>query len=126
MDHSSIRRKQTCTPAELAMVAIGYSPQEGIYLMDISVTLHTLRVLRLFLDNPGEELYTSQISKSTGLTPGTLTPMLRRLSRSGWMTSELGDEFLNPKGPPRRYWKLTEYGIEQGEITMKAARELLA
>lgn len=46
-----------------------------------------------------------QVVKATGLKTGTVYPILERLERAGWITSEW-DTDLTRKGPRRRYFKL--------------------
>lgn len=51
------------------------------------MTRQTRAVLAEFLKDHDAELYGGEIKKSTGLKPGTLYPILKRLEDAGWLTS---------------------------------------
>jgi PadR family transcriptional regulator PadR len=78
---------------------------------DPRLSHQTLRVLRVFLENPTEGLAGSDICKQTGMLSGTIYPILTRLDRFGWLDSNW--EQLDPSeaGRPRkRLYQLTELG----------------
>lgn len=91
--------------------------------MTVNITLVTLRVLRVFLDAPEHELYGLEISDGAKLQNGTISPILDRLLAAGWLTSRY--ESPGAFRGRRRYWRLTELGIEQSRIAMNDARKLL-
>ncbi len=71
----------------------------------------TLKVLKLFLENPREAYAGAQITRLTKVGPGTLYPMLLRLEAHGWLTSEW--ELLDPSeaGRPRqRFYRISAMG----------------
>ena len=78
------------------------------------------RVLRAFLADPSAPRYGYDLMKASGLPSGTLYPMLSRLQEQGlvtsaWEAAEAGGR------PPRRYYRLTEEGIETGRQELARA-----
>jgi len=51
----------------------------------------------------------NQISKKILIAEGTIYPLLRRLKDEGYFVTYLEE---SQEGPPRKYYKLTELGIE--------------
>jgi TniQ/Bacterial regulatory helix-turn-helix protein, lysR family len=85
---------------------------------ELRVTSAVLAVLRVLLD-AHEELYGMQISNRSGLSDGTLSPLLKRLQDAGWIISrrETPEAWQqNPTGlagvnrARRTYHALTEHG----------------
>jgi len=71
----------------------------------------TLRVLKLFLDDPRRAVAGSEISKTTKVGSGTLYPLLIRLEGAGWLSSSW--EAIDPaveRRPRRRYYSITALG----------------
>jgi PadR family transcriptional regulator PadR len=70
------------------------------------LSFQTLRVLRLFMNQPVSKLAGSDIWKEIGIQSGTLYPILARLEKAGWLGSEW--ESIDPKeaARPRKrlYW----------------------
>lgn len=58
------------------------------------------------LDQYGYELV-QKISEQIAISEGTVYPLLRRLSKEGYLTSYLKE---SSEGPPRKYYKLTDDG----------------
>lgn len=81
----------------------------------------TSLVLAMLLASPKDAMYPHQISKITGLTSGTVAPILRRLADHGWCTSW----WENPDGgaslgrPLRRYYLLTTTGAYLAEAALR-------
>ena len=74
-------------------------------------TVETLRVLALLLEEPGKARYGLDLAKDAGLKSGTIYPLLARLERSGWLTSDFEDIDPSVAGRrPRRYYRLTGTG----------------
>ena len=65
-----------------------------------------------------------QIQAATGLTSGTVYPILERLAKAGMVRtwSETGPV---PGKPPRRFYELTAACREQAEIARKSLRKQL-
>jgi hypothetical protein len=72
------------------------------------VTPATLDVLAV-LQNSSQPLWGLAVIKSSGRPAGSVYPILERLERAGWVTSEWADEPERP-GPRRRYYELTRDG----------------
>lgn len=78
------------------------------------MTLETLRVLRVFCQNPSMSKYGLELIKQTGVQAGTLYPILIRLEGNGWLESHW--EHIDPVAAgrrPRRYYLLTPFGLNQ-------------
>jgi PadR family transcriptional regulator, regulatory protein PadR len=83
------------------------------------MTLQTRVLLAALLQAPGGELHGYQLLKGTGLSSGTLYPLLVRLERAGWVTSRW-EERSEPGGRPRRrFYRLSPDAAEP-------ARQVLA
>ena len=65
----------------------------------------------VMLQEPDGAHYGSQLSGATGLKSGTLYPILARLERAGWATSDWEVDAPAQLGRPRRrHYKLTGEG----------------
>jgi PadR family transcriptional regulator len=81
---------------------------------DPRLSHHVLRVLRLFAEQPALSLAGSDVSKQTGMLSGTIYPILMRLERAGWLSSQW--ENLDPRDagrPRRRLYHLTALGFNK-------------
>jgi DNA-binding PadR family transcriptional regulator len=84
---------------------------------DVRMTLQTLAILRVMLEDPEAEWYGLQISRAAGLKSGTIYPALARLQGAGWV--ERHAERIDPSvegRPPRALYRFTDGGA-------RAARE---
>jgi PadR family transcriptional regulator PadR len=78
------------------------------------LTDQVVRILQAFLDAPGEDRYGFEIMKASGLSAGSVYPILARLEAAGWLLSDWQDIGLTPEGRPRRrYYRLSEGGLQQ-------------
>ncbi|MFL6043591.1 MAG: PadR family transcriptional regulator [Propionibacteriaceae bacterium] len=67
-------------------------------------------VLRTLFEAPEQWHYGYDLSRTTGLQPGTLYPILARLTERGLLISQW--EFEAPEGRPRRHlYRLSETGV---------------
>jgi DNA-binding PadR family transcriptional regulator len=66
----------------------------------------------LLLEEPGRELYGTQITERTGLKSGSISPILQRLEGMSWLESRWEDQAQAAADgrPPRRYYRLTGLG----------------
>ena len=72
-------------------------------------------VLLAVLAASGEDLYGYEIARRLQRSPegpaifreGSIYPVLRAMSASGWLTSRIVPSY---SGPPRRYYRITEAG----------------
>jgi PadR family transcriptional regulator, regulatory protein PadR len=78
----------------------------------MQVSLQTLQLLQVFMEDPSRPRYGLELAKRTGLKSGTVYPALGRLEQEGWLTSEVED--VDPKlakRPARRIYTLTNAGM---------------
>jgi PadR family transcriptional regulator PadR len=82
------------------------------------------RVLRAFLADPSAPRYGYDLMKASGLPSGTLYPMLSRLQDQGLVSSAWEPPDADGGGrPPRRYYRLTDEGVETARQELaRAAR----
>jgi DNA-binding PadR family transcriptional regulator len=66
------------------------------------MTTQVLRVLAVLLEEPTADHYGMELMRSTGLKSGTLYPILARLERAGWLTSDWENVDAAVEGRPRR------------------------
>jgi PadR family transcriptional regulator, regulatory protein PadR len=94
--------------------------------MGFRMTLQTLAILRVLLDDPAGEHYGLEIAKAAGLPGGSLYPALARLEREGWVTSAWEDLDEHEAGRRRRrYYRLTPDGAQRaGQAVAATARQL--
>jgi PadR family transcriptional regulator, regulatory protein PadR len=94
---------------------------------DPRMSLQTLRVLEVFLENPTGQLSGADVHESCGLASGTLYPILLRLESAGWFTSQW--ESIDPSSagrPRRRLYRLTYTGLKRaGEVFASFGRGVL-
>lgn len=71
----------------------------------------TLKLLKVFLEHPKEELSGAQISKITKIGSSTLYPLLQRLAVAGWIAGEWEKVDPSEVGRPKRHlYRLTRSG----------------
>ena len=78
------------------------------------------RVLRAFLADPSAPRYGYDLMKVSGLPSGTLYPMLGRLQEQGLVSSAWAPVGADGR-PPRRYYQLTDDGIETARAELARA-----
>jgi PadR family transcriptional regulator PadR len=71
----------------------------------------TQLLLNVMLEQPLAWRYGYELSKATGLTSGTLYPLLMRLNDQGLMESAW-QEGEGPGRPPRHVYRLSAHGIK--------------
>lgn len=76
------------------------------------ITLPTLKILKVFIDNPGEILTGSDIMKRTNLSSGTTYPILLRLEAAGWFKSEWEVNPSTVGRPRKRFYQITSDGLD--------------
>lgn len=75
------------------------------------LTQQSLRVLKLFSEDPGTRLAGADIMKATGLSSGTLYPILMRFASYGLLESDLEQASAASLGRPRRrFYSITMNG----------------
>ena len=81
------------------------------------------RLLRALSADPDQEMYGWDLAAKTGLRTGTVHPILARFERLGWVVSwwEKADP-RNLGRHPRKYYKLTEAGLEKAQSLREGGR----
>jgi DNA-binding PadR family transcriptional regulator len=75
------------------------------------LTVQTLALLAAMIRDPGAERYGLELSKRSGLKPGTIYPILDRLMKVGWLERRWEDIDPAIEGRPRRrLYRLTGVG----------------
>ncbi|MEA1869212.1 MAG: PadR family transcriptional regulator [Euryarchaeota archaeon] len=62
------------------------------------------------------------ISNHIEISEGTIYPLLRRLTREGYFTTYLQE---SSEGPPRKYYKITDRGIEYKKTLLNDWNDLI-
>lgn len=75
-----------------------------------NASLQIRAVMAAFLAQAGAWHYGYDLSRQTGIKPGTLYPMLMRLAERGFLESEWRPS-LKPGRPARHAYRLTEAGV---------------
>jgi PadR family transcriptional regulator, regulatory protein PadR len=95
---------------------------------NVRMSLQTLRVLEVFLENPTEQLAGADVHQRCGIASGTLYPILLRLESAGWFVSQW--ESIDPSvagRPRRRLYRLTSTGLRRAsEVFASFNRGVLA
>lgn len=79
----------------------------------------TLKVLKLLLEKPTEKRSGAEIARLAKIGSGTLYPLLVRLERAGWLTSEW--EQIDPKKagrPRRRFYRVSGEGYMKAQMAL--------
>jgi PadR family transcriptional regulator, regulatory protein PadR len=90
------------------------------------MTLQTLAVLNVLLEDPATRRYGLEISKGAGLATGSIYPILARLEQAGWLTSDW--ESIQPAvagRPRRRLYRLTAIGEQSAYRAISKAQQLI-
>jgi|SRR5579884_1643393 len=86
------------------------------------LTAATVAVLRALLVDPTKELYGLEVCAAAGLPNGTVHPILARLERMQWLTSEFEQIDARTEGRPRRrYYRLSERGAMRARAAVDRA-----
>ncbi|MFD1546016.1 PadR family transcriptional regulator [Nonomuraea guangzhouensis] len=97
----------------------------GVY--PFRLTLQTLLVLRVLLDDRDEDHYGLEIAAKTGLPNGSIYPILARLERAGWVISDWENIDESAEGRRRRrYYHLTTQGALRAEEALASAAQAFA
>ncbi|SRR6266566_1771994 len=88
-------------------------------MADVRMTTSVARVLRLFLEDPGEPRYGFELMQCTGFPSGTLYPILARLERAGWIAGQrVAVDPAAAGRPPRRFYRLTTEGVQAARVQL--------
>ena len=78
------------------------------------ISLQSLKVLRVFVDDPSDQKSGADIRAITGLASGTVYPILLRFEQAGWLQSEW--EKVDPsevQRPRKRLYRITPTGLSR-------------
>ncbi len=80
-----------------------------------------MTLLDAFLSRPEEWRYGYDLSRETGLKPGTLYPLLMRLEKLGWLEMRWSEPVQN--GRPRRHLqRLGAFGQSEAKARLETER----
>jgi DNA-binding PadR family transcriptional regulator len=83
---------------------------------EVRITGPTLKVLGQVLTAPASGVSGAEISKATGVASGTLYPILFRLEKARWLSSEWEDVDPSEAGRPRRrLYRMTTLGCTESK-----------
>jgi PadR family transcriptional regulator PadR len=86
------------------------------------LTAATVAVLRALLAEPSREMYGLEVCAAAGLPTGTVHPILARLEKMEWLTSEWEEVDTRAEGRPRRrYYRLSERGAMRAQAAVDRA-----
>lgn len=87
---------------------------------DIRITGPTLKVIGQILTASDSGISGAEISKATGVPSGTLYPILFRLEKAGWASSEWEECDPSELGRPRkRLYQLTAAGARESKLVFR-------
>lgn len=98
-----------------------------LHMEPIRLTTAVAQVLRAFLEDPTKTQYGFDLMQQTRLPSGTLYPILARLEKRGWITSQ--PESIDPTKhgrPARRMYLITPTGTETARIELARLSAALA
>jgi len=86
------------------------------------LTAATVAVLRALLAEPTKEMYGLEVCAAAALPNGTVHPILARLEKLEWLTSQFEQVDARTEGRPRRrYYKLSERGAMRAQAAVHRA-----
>jgi len=74
------------------------------------------------LSTPREKHYGYRLCQCTGISPGSLFPILQRFAKAGWLSAEWEIPAEPRARPPRRYYSLTDSGATALETIIARGR----
>lgn len=88
----------------------------------LRVSRQTLAILEALLARPSQWHHGYAISRRTGISSGTLYPVLMRLDKLGWLETKWEDSDAAGR-PPRHLYRLTSDGREWAREELRVARQ---
>jgi PadR family transcriptional regulator PadR len=83
---------------------------------EIRITGPTLKIIGQLLTAPNTGISGAEIAKATGIQSGTLYPVLFRLEKALWVSSEWEEGDPSELGRPcKRLYKLTAAGLRKSK-----------
>jgi PadR family transcriptional regulator, regulatory protein PadR len=91
------------------------------------MTLQTLAVLQAMLAAPASPHYGLELAGVVGLPTGTVYPIMARLEKAGWVSSDWEEIKPSEEGRPRRrLYCLTGSGAHAARAALERGRRLIA
>jgi len=90
-----------------------------VRMADLNITPNIARLLRVFLEDPEQSHFGTELSSEARVSAGSLYPALRRMEAAGFIEGEW--EAIDPSvegRPARRYYKLTANGTRQAHLQL--------
>jgi PadR family transcriptional regulator PadR len=89
-------------------------------MIEPRMTQPTLKVLRLFMDQPRARRSGADIMRQATIFSGTLYPILIRLEEAGWLASTWEERSPEKLGRPRRrLYKITAAGQNAAQAAFR-------
>jgi PadR family transcriptional regulator, regulatory protein PadR len=88
---------------------------------DLDITPNMAKVLKIFLEDPGQPRYGLELMRATRVPSGTMYPLLARLEKAEWLTK--GREDIDPRTegrPPRLHYTITGAAITAARLQLAA------
>ena len=87
----------------------------------LRLSRQTLAVLDALLDHPGKWHHGYSLSQHTGISSGTLYPILMRLEKLHWLETQW-EEIKTPGRPPRHLYRLSGTAREWAREELRSAQ----
>lgn len=95
-------------------------------MLEVKITTNVARVLHVFLEDTSAPRYGFELMRRTGLPSGTLYPILARLQRAGWLTSQREDiDPAEESRPARTLYLISPEGAQTARCELAALSEQL-
>ena len=90
----------------------------------MKVTNALVSVVACFAAAPDEDHWGYKLTDSTGVLPGALYPLLKRLLADGWIEDRWEDaaKARSDGRPPRRLYRVTQLGLTSMGVVLGTAR----
>jgi PadR family transcriptional regulator, regulatory protein PadR len=88
----------------------------------LRLSRQTLAVLDALLVHPGQWHHGYSLSQQTGISSGTLYPILMRLEKLNWLET-CWEEVKTPGRPPRHLYRLSNTAREWAREEFRAAQK---
>jgi PadR family transcriptional regulator, regulatory protein PadR len=94
--------------------------------MAVRTTYALVSVALVLMDDPSGRHWGYELSRGSGVRPGVMYPILRRMLDEGWMVDGWEDQAqaTRSRRPARRYYRLTSVGrAELGAVVAQAMQD---
>lgn len=88
---------------------------------DLNITPNIARLLRVFLEDPEQSRFGTELIQQARVSAGSLYPALRRMETAGFIAGAWEDIDPSAEGrPARRYYTLTADGAREARMRLAA------